>query len=74
MNPSSAPPRRRVLQRLAALAAAPLAGGIARPAHAAGADLSGVTLVLGDQAGGLRALAEAAHVLDGTRYRFRWAN
>ncbi|NIF15378.1 ABC transporter substrate-binding protein, partial [Burkholderia sp. Ax-1735] len=27
MNPSSAPARRRVLQRLAALAAAPLAGG-----------------------------------------------
>ncbi|RQT03384.1 ABC transporter substrate-binding protein [Burkholderia contaminans] len=74
MNPASAPPRRRVLQRLAALAAAPLAGAIARPAQAAGADLSGVTLVLGDQAGGLRALAEAAHVLDGTPYRFRWAN
>jgi ABC-type nitrate/sulfonate/bicarbonate transport system substrate-binding protein len=30
--------------------------------------------VLGDQAGGTRALAEAAKVLDGTPYAFRWAN
>ncbi|OXI29677.1 hypothetical protein CFB89_20595 [Burkholderia sp. AU16741] len=30
--------------------------------------------MLGDQAGGPRALAEAARVLDGTPYRFRWAN
>ncbi|EAY70277.1 hypothetical protein BDAG_03068 [Burkholderia dolosa AU0158] len=49
-------------------------GSIALPARAAGADSSGVTLVLGDQAGGLRALAEAARVLDGAPYRFRWAN
>ncbi|WP_175974955.1 ABC transporter substrate-binding protein [Burkholderia sp. BCC1047] len=73
MTHSFATARRRTLQRLAALAAAPLAGGLALPARAAG-DLSGVTLVLGDQAGGLRALAEAARVLDGAPYRFRWAN
>ncbi|WP_175893100.1 ABC transporter substrate-binding protein [Burkholderia pseudomultivorans] len=65
--------RRRTLLRLAALAAAPLAGR-ALPARAAAQDLSNVTLVLGDQAGGLRALAEAARVLDGAPYRFRWAN
>ncbi|AIO35446.1 NMT1-like family protein [Burkholderia cenocepacia] len=65
--------RRRTLLRLAALAAAPLAAR-ALPAHAAAQDLSNVTLVLGDQAGGLRALAEAARVLDGAPYRFRWAN
>ncbi|RQV23892.1 ABC transporter substrate-binding protein [Burkholderia cenocepacia] len=74
MTHSFATARRRTLQRLAALAAAPLAGGLALPARAAGDDLSGVTLVLGDQAGGLRALAEAARVLDGAPYRFRWAN
>lgn len=65
--------RRRTLLRLAALAAAPLAAR-ALPAHAAAQDLSNVTLVLGDQAGGLRALAEAARVLDGAPYPFRWAN
>ncbi|KVG67629.1 ABC transporter substrate-binding protein [Burkholderia pseudomultivorans] len=65
--------RRRTLLRLAALAAAPLAAR-ALPAHAAAQDLSSVTLVLGDQAGGMRALAEAARVLDGAPYRFRWAN
>ncbi|MDS0859689.1 ABC transporter substrate-binding protein [Burkholderia pseudomultivorans] len=65
--------RRRTLLRLAALAAAPLAAR-ALPAHAAAQDLSSITLVLGDQAGGLRALAEAARVLDGAPYRFRWAN
>lgn len=43
-------------------------------ARAASRDLSSVTLVLGDQAGGTRALAEAAQVLEGTPYRFRWAN
>jgi ABC-type nitrate/sulfonate/bicarbonate transport system substrate-binding protein len=38
------------------------------------ADLASVTLVLGDQAGGTRALSEAAKVLDGAPYAFRWAN
>lgn len=32
------------------------------------------TLVLGDQAGGLRALFEASRALDGAPYRYRWAN
>ncbi|MEK6346407.1 MAG: ABC transporter substrate-binding protein [Burkholderia sp.] len=75
------PARRRALRRfadLAGLSGAALAGLTAVPplAHAAQGDVevSNVTLVLGDQAGGLRALAEAARVLDGTRYRFRWAN
>lgn len=43
-----------------------------RSAHAA--DLSSLTLVLGDQAGGTRALVEAAKVLDGAPYAYRWAN
>lgn len=37
-------------------------------------DLSGVTLVLGDQARGLRAMMEAAGTLEGAPYRYRWAN
>ena len=74
MTSPPAPARRRALLRVAALAAAPLAGAAALPVRAAGPDLSNVTLVLGDQAGGLRALAEAARVLDGVPYRFRWAN
>lgn len=37
-------------------------------------DLSGVTLVLGDQARGLRAMMEAAGTLEGTPYQYRWAN
>lgn len=62
--------RRRLL---GALAAAPAAAfGVARAASSP--DLSGVTLVLGDQAGGLRALAEASRVLEGTPYTYRWAN
>ncbi|MDQ0625889.1 ABC-type nitrate/sulfonate/bicarbonate transport system substrate-binding protein [Paraburkholderia graminis] len=35
---------------------------------------SNVTLVLGDQAGGTRALVEAAKVLDDAPYAYRWAN
>ncbi|WP_322049586.1 ABC transporter substrate-binding protein [Paraburkholderia sp. J67] len=63
--------RRQLLGALAAAPAAVLAGA----AHGAGApDLSGVTLVLGDQAGGLRALAEASRVLEGAPYTYRWAN
>ncbi len=75
--PPSSPARRRALRSLTGLAGTALAS-LAAPmptrAAPAEADLSNVTLVLGDQAGGLRALAEAARVLDGTRYRFRWAN
>ncbi|MEI7290796.1 ABC transporter substrate-binding protein [Paraburkholderia tropica] len=65
--------RRRLL---GACAAAPLAAlGLATaPRHASAADLVSVTLVLGDQAGGLRALVEAAKGLDGASYRYRWAN
>ncbi|WP_295460338.1 ABC transporter substrate-binding protein [uncultured Pseudomonas sp.] len=37
-------------------------------------DLSGVTLVLGDQARGLRAMMEAAGSLEGAPYQYRWAN
>jgi sulfonate transport system substrate-binding protein len=65
--------RRRLLR--ACIAAT---GGALMSRAASGAantpDLSSVTLVLGDQAGGTRALAEAARVLDGTPYSFRWAN
>ncbi|WP_238268109.1 ABC transporter substrate-binding protein [Paraburkholderia terrae] len=65
--------RRRVLRALAAApAAAVLSASIARDAQAA--DAASTTIVLGDQAGGTRALAEAAKVLDGTPYAFRWAN
>ncbi|MBU9477791.1 ABC transporter substrate-binding protein [Burkholderia multivorans] len=75
MHSSPSRSRRRALLRVAAVAAAPLTGSLAAlPVRAAGTDVSGVTLVLGDQAGGLRALAEAARVLDGVPYRFRWAN
>ncbi|PRF33509.1 ABC transporter substrate-binding protein [Burkholderia multivorans] len=74
MHSSPSRSRRRALLRVAAVAAAPLTASLARPVRAAGTDVSGVTLVLGDQAGGLRALAEAARVLDGVPYRFRWAN
>lgn len=63
--------RRRVLRALAAtpLAATTFAPGL-RDARAA----EDVTLVLGDQAAGTRALVEAAKVLDGTTYAWRWAN
>ncbi|MBN3810834.1 ABC transporter substrate-binding protein [Paraburkholderia sp. Ac-20347] len=65
--------RRRLL---GACAAAPLAalGFATAPRRAVAADLSSVTLMLGDQAGGLRALVEAAKGLDGAPYRYRWAN
>ncbi|PXW27378.1 ABC transporter substrate-binding protein [Paraburkholderia caballeronis] len=65
--------RRRVL---GFAAAAPLAAAAAalHSQRAYAADLSGAMLVLGDQAGGLRALVEAAKVLDGAPYGFRWAN
>lgn len=68
--------RRRCVLR--ALAMSSVCGGAAalalmtRPSLAATA--SGVTIVLGDQAGGTRALVEAAQVLSGTSYTYRWAN
>jgi ABC-type nitrate/sulfonate/bicarbonate transport system substrate-binding protein len=58
----------------AAPAVAALGGFASQTARAADAALASVTLVLGDQAGGTRALAEAAKVLDGTPYAFKWAN
>jgi len=67
--------RRRVLRLLGAAPAVAALGSFAsREVRAADAALSSVTLVLGDQAGGTRALAEAAKVLDGTPYAFKWAN
>ncbi|ASW02626.1 ABC transporter substrate-binding protein [Paraburkholderia aromaticivorans] len=65
--------RRRALKRLSAVPAFAASGAFdSLAAHAA--ELAPVTLVLGDQAGGTRALAEAAKVLDGAPYAFRWAN
>ncbi|HVE06830.1 MAG TPA: ABC transporter substrate-binding protein [Paraburkholderia sp.] len=63
---TSARLRRRLLAALPGLAAL----GLVRLAKAA----NPTTLVLGDQAGGTRALAEAAKVLDGAPYAYRWAN
>jgi sulfonate transport system substrate-binding protein len=65
--------RRRTL---GLVAAAPIVAalGALGSGGAKAADLGSITLVLGDQAGGTRALAEAAKVLDGTPYAFRWAN
>ncbi|MGF6242704.1 sulfonate transport system substrate-binding protein [Paraburkholderia sp. GAS38] len=62
--------RRRILHILAACGIAPAAAWLG----AADARAAAPELVFGDQAGGLRALAEAAHVLDGAPYPFRWAN
>lgn len=79
--PTSLFTRRQLLRTLAAvpLAAAGLRGANAATAAStastnATASTSGVTLVLGDQAGGTRALVEAAKVLDGAPYAYRWAN
>ena len=67
--------RRRVLRLLGAAPVVAALGGFgSQAARAADAALGSVTLVLGDQAGGTRALAEAAKVLDGTPYAFKWAN
>ncbi|WP_434112189.1 ABC transporter substrate-binding protein [Paraburkholderia caffeinilytica] len=65
--------RRRTLKLLSAVPALAATGALhSRSVQAA--DLASTTIVLGDQAGGTRALAEAAKVLDGTPYAFRWAN
>ncbi|EJN17391.1 ABC-type nitrate/sulfonate/bicarbonate transport system, periplasmic component [Pseudomonas sp. GM78] len=45
-----------------------------KSAATAPADLSGVTLVLGDQAKGLRTVVEAANALEGIDYKVEWAN
>ncbi|MGI4860197.1 MAG: ABC transporter substrate-binding protein [Janthinobacterium lividum] len=67
--------RRRAV-RLLGLAPVAAALGLPRAAEAGvtAAALANVTLILGDQATGTRALAEAAGVLGDTPYRFRWAN
>ncbi|MGF6934756.1 sulfonate transport system substrate-binding protein [Paraburkholderia sp. UCT70] len=64
--------RRRTLVR--ALAATPIAAVSAFASTSDARATENVTLVLGDQAGGTRALVEAAKVLDGTPYAWRWAN
>ena len=45
-----------------------------KAASTAQSDLSGVTLVLGDQAKGLRTVVEAANALEGIDYKIEWAN
>lgn len=45
-----------------------------KTAPTAHADLSGVTLILGDQAKGLRTVVEAANALEGIDYKVEWAN
>ena len=64
--------RRRTLLR--ALAATPFAAACTFTSTSDARAAEHVTLVLGDQAGGTRALVEAAKVLDGTPYAWRWAN
>lgn len=58
------------------LGAALLLGGCDKAVEApkSSSDLSGVTLILGDQAKGLRTVVEAAHALDGIDYKVEWAN
>ena len=50
---------------LALAAAVPMRGFAQQPQ---------TTLVLGDQAGGLRALFEASKALEGVPFAYRWAN
>ncbi|WP_168791491.1 ABC transporter substrate-binding protein [Paraburkholderia aromaticivorans] len=71
--PTSFSARRRALKLLGAVPAFAAAGTF-NSLGVKAAELASVTLVLGDQAGGTRALAEAAKVLDGAPYAFRWAN
>ena len=56
--------------------AALLLGGCDKAAEApkTDSDLSGVTLILGDQAKGLRTVVEAANALEGIHYKVEWAN
>ncbi|MPQ69583.1 MULTISPECIES: ABC transporter substrate-binding protein [Pseudomonas] len=64
------------LRVLMLVAAALLLGGCDKAAEApkTHSDLSGVTLILGDQAKGLRTVVEAAHALEGIDYKVEWAN
>ncbi|MFT4066188.1 ABC transporter substrate-binding protein [Paraburkholderia sp.] len=70
--PTSISTRRRTLLR--SLVVAPLATTSVLAGMRGASAADGITLVLGDQAGGTRALVEAAKVLDGTPYAWRWAN
>lgn len=58
------------------LGAVLLVGGCEKAVEApkSSTDLSGVTLILGDQAKGLRTVVEASHALDGIDYHVEWAN
>jgi sulfonate transport system substrate-binding protein len=47
---------------------------VPQSASAAKSDLSGVKLILGDQAKGLRTVVEAANALEGIDYKVEWAN
>ena len=47
---------------------------LAAPLHALAQGRATTTLVLGDQAGGLRALFEASRALEGAPFQYRWAN
>ncbi|MHC5857993.1 ABC transporter substrate-binding protein [Nostoc sp.] len=49
-------------------------GELASPQKATNVDLSQVTVVLGDQVGGTRALVEAANALEGVPYKYKWAS
>ena len=66
------PSRRRLLQQ--GLALASLMGAGTTALHASTAIAPGTHLVLGDQAGGLRALFDASRALEGAPYTFQWAN
>eukprot|EP00659_Diplonema_papillatum_P015444 gene15444-23607_t len=74
--PAAQPANASVRRTLCLLAAALLMGGCDKAAEApkSASDLSGVTLILGDQAKGLRTVVEAAHALDGIDYKVQWAN
>lgn len=58
------------------LAAVLLLGGCDKAVEApkSSSALSGVTLILGDQAKGLRTVVEAANALEGIDYKVQWAN
>lgn len=49
-------------------------GQLASPQKGTNVDLSQVTVVLGDQVGGTRALVEAANALEGVPYKYKWAS
>jgi sulfonate transport system substrate-binding protein len=68
------PTRRHLLQQGLSLAGLLGLGATALPLQAASTIAPGTTLVLGDQAGGLRALFDASKALEGAPYSYRWAN